>query len=72
MWVSVDILWDEFASKLSRRFRRPVYFSYLRAGDSTPINVQCEEDFEELCVYLDDSQVSCTSSCLNLIVFGTP
>ena len=32
MWVSVDILWDEFASKLSRRFGRPVYFSYLVLG----------------------------------------
>ena len=57
VWVHVDILWDEFASKLARRFGRPVFFQYSREGDTAPTKVQCEDDFEELCEYLDDSQV---------------
>ena len=57
IWVHVDILWDEFASKLARRFARPVYLQYNREGEHAPIKVQCEDDFEELCEYLDDSQV---------------
>jgi hypothetical protein len=57
MFVHVDILWDEFASKLARRFGRPVYFQYTREGDNAPTKVQCEDDFEELCEYLDDFQV---------------
>ena len=55
IWVHVDILWDEFTSKLTHRFGRPVVFQYKREGEST--KVQCEDDFEELCEYLDDSQV---------------
>jgi hypothetical protein len=56
-WVHVDILWDEFASKLARRFGRSVYFQYCREGEATGRKVQCEDDFEELCEYLDDTQV---------------
>ena len=33
VWVHVDIVWDEFAARLERRFSRAVFIVYRREGD---------------------------------------
>ncbi len=55
IYVHVDILWNEFESKLNHRFGRHVCLLYRR--DETLRYVQNEDDFEDLCSYLDDFQV---------------
>lgn len=57
VWVHVDILWEDFAAKLSRTFSRPVFLVYKREGEAEEMRVQGEDDFEDLCEYLDDDQV---------------
>lgn len=57
VWAHVDVAWDEFAAKLARTFGRPVSLVYRREGETAERKVQTEEDFEDLCEYLDDTQV---------------
>ena len=57
VWAHVDVAWDEFAAKLARTFGRPVSLVYRREGEAAERKVQTEEDFEDLCEYLDDTQV---------------
>ncbi|KAJ1472030.1 hypothetical protein T484DRAFT_3468315 [Baffinella frigidus] len=57
VWVHVDILWDEFSARLDRRFSRAVFIVYRREADSQEWRVQTEEDFEDMCEYLDDTQI---------------
>jgi hypothetical protein len=57
VFVHIDILWDDFAAKLERRFQRPVYVVYRREGEDMDRAVQSEADFEDMCEYLDDTQL---------------
>ena len=57
VFVHVDIMWEDFAAQLARRFQRPVYILYRRDGDEHDRAVQSEGDFEDLCEYLDDTQL---------------
>ena len=59
VFVNVDILWEDFAGKLERRFQRPVYLVYGREGEGEDSGraVQDEADFEDMCEYLDDTQL---------------
>ena len=58
VWVHVDVMWEEFAAKLARTFGRTVSLVYRREGEGPERKVQAEEEFEDLCEYLDDTQVS--------------
>ena len=57
VFVHVDILWDDFSAKLGRRFQRPVFMVYRRDGEDQDRAVQSEANFEDLCEYLDDTQL---------------
>ena len=57
VFVHVDILWEDFSAKLARRFQRPVYVVYRRESEDVDRNVVNEEDFEDMCEYLDDTQL---------------
>ena len=57
VFVHIDILWEDFAAKLSRRFQRPVFVVYRREGEEQERDVLNEADFEDLCEYLDDTQL---------------
>ncbi len=57
LWVDVDIPWEEFSLRLARTFGRSVNIVYYRSGETQERRVQTEDDFEDLCDYLDDTQV---------------
>ncbi len=57
VFVHVDILWEDFSDKLARRFQRPVFVAYRREGEEQERDVLNEGDFEDLCEYLDDTQL---------------
>eukprot|EP00284_Hemiselmis_tepida_P019223 CAMPEP_0174923724 /NCGR_PEP_ID=MMETSP1355-20121228/6780_1 /TAXON_ID=464990 /ORGANISM="Hemiselmis tepida, Strain CCMP443" /LENGTH=130 /DNA_ID=CAMNT_0016169445 /DNA_START=214 /DNA_END=603 /DNA_ORIENTATION=- len=57
VWVHVDIAWEEFAAKLARTFGRAVTLVYRREGESQEVKVQAEMEFEDLCEYLDNTQI---------------
>jgi len=45
VFVHIDILWEDFAAKLSRRFQRPVFVVYRREGEEQERDVLNEADF---------------------------
>ena len=57
VFVHVDIMWEDFAAQLARRFQRPVYILYRRDGDEHDRAVKGKDDFEDLCAYFDDKQL---------------